>query len=395
MLRAALTYYRRAFPPVERNVNRTRHPQRCLLVYITKPFRNTTELFMHQNRWQVRELARLIGEHGYNVDVIDWYHRRVQLRGTYDLIVDSQVGRNDAYEKHVGPSTKRVALLTTANPRVSNEAEAERLRQLRRRRGVTLKARWYIPPYSREALTSCAALWLMGNTHTLTSYAGLDTPPVSLLPNTGYPFLYTVGGTQRSPRSFLFLGSRGQVHKGLDLVLEAFARLPHLRLYVCGHFGREKDFCRAYRRELFHTSNIVPVGFLDLRSVRFKRLAEECTFTVLPSCAEGMSGSVLTAMSAGLIPLVSEACGFDRPDVHHFPECTVEAITDTVSCFSAMPIESLRTLSRQAISIVQAKYAPEHYTKAVRGALDSLGGAAASPRDRGDECHGAPAAATS
>lgn len=50
------------------------------------------------------------------------------------------------------------------------------------------------------------------------------------------------GGGERE--NFLWLGSRGAVLKGLDLVLEAFARMPDLQ--VSGPVEDEADFAAAY-----------------------------------------------------------------------------------------------------------------------------------------------------
>jgi hypothetical protein len=46
------------------------------------------------------------------------------------------------------------------------------------------------------------------------------------------------------------------VHKGLDLVLEAFARMPECQLTIVGPVRNEPEFVNVYRKELFHTPNI-------------------------------------------------------------------------------------------------------------------------------------------
>ena len=51
------------------NVNNKDYDKHCLLVYITDPFVNGMNNH-HQNSWQTIELAKIIGEYGYNVDVI-------------------------------------------------------------------------------------------------------------------------------------------------------------------------------------------------------------------------------------------------------------------------------------------------------------------------------------
>ena len=60
---------------------------------------------------------------------------------------------------------------------------------------------------------------------------------------------------------FLWLGSRGMVFKGLDLVLDAFVQMPEYHLTVCGPVAKEKDFEQVYYQELYHTSNIHTYGW--------------------------------------------------------------------------------------------------------------------------------------
>ena len=60
------------------------------------------------------------------------------------------------------------------------------------------------------------------------------------------------------------------VHKGLDLVLEAFAATPELQLTVCGPVDRERNFNDFYRRELYRTPNIRTVGWIDVAGREFR-----------------------------------------------------------------------------------------------------------------------------
>ena len=81
--------------------------------------------------------------------------------------------------------------------------------------------------------------------------------------------------TRTSPRPrgrFLWIGSQGLVHKGLDLVLEAFARMPDLHLTVCGPIREEPAFEAAFRRELYATPNIETLGWVDIASPAFADL---------------------------------------------------------------------------------------------------------------------------
>ena len=50
-----------------------------------------------------------------------------------------------------------------------------------------------------------------------------------------------------SRKHFLFLGgTRGAVHKGLDLLIDAFQQEPDLHLYICGKHHLEQDFQKLH-----------------------------------------------------------------------------------------------------------------------------------------------------
>ena len=83
----------------------------------------------------------------------------------------------------------------------------------------------------------------------------------------------------KSRIAFLFIASGRQVHKGLDLVLEAFARRPHLELFVCSLFAEEGDFCSTII-ELYQTSNIHAVGPVDIGDRIFRQIADRCSFSI-------------------------------------------------------------------------------------------------------------------
>ncbi len=116
----------------------------------------------------------------------------------------------------------------------------------------------------------------------------------------------------KAASTFLWFGGHGLVHKGLDLVLDAFVRTPQLQLHICGPIAGEPAFAACFEVELRQTPNITCHDFVSLNSPKFRALMIQCAFVVYASCAEGGSSSVLTvAGNGGLIPVVSDASAID------------------------------------------------------------------------------------
>jgi glycosyltransferase involved in cell wall biosynthesis len=115
-------------------------------------------------------------------------------------------------------------------------------------------------------------------------------------------------------REFLWFFGSGAVHKGLDLLLEVFARHPELQLHVVGAIAPEEDFYELYKEELTATKNIHNHGYLFPSSAEFQGLLKDVFCFVAPTCSEGISPSVVTCLQLGLYPVISLDTGVTLPD---------------------------------------------------------------------------------
>ncbi|WP_311650221.1 glycosyltransferase [Selenomonas artemidis] len=333
----------------------------------------------HQNQWQVRELVKQIGRFHYDVDVIDHDDKDVTLTKKYDLIIDLHPGLNNCYFNYMNIGCQRVAYLTGMNASVANHAEDLRMSALAKRRGVRLPPERHARLISKE-IENFDACWYIGNSYNFKSYDEFQMPSVSFIKNTGYKFSASFDKKKKSMSNFLFFASSGQVHKGLDLLLEIFGQknFPY-SLYICSSFRNEHSFCELYEKELFHRKNIHPVGFIDIHSKLFLDITDSCAFTILPSCSEGIAGSVLTAMSAGLIPLVSRECGFEDDEVISLDDCSIPTIEQAIREYGEKDINWIIKKSNEVKQIVQERYSEEMYRASIRSALERLLGTKKEP----------------
>lgn len=354
------------------NVNRSAHPRNCLVLYVSTPFRRRHLRNSHQNLLQVRELARVIGEFGYNVDVMDFNDRRVRLTRAYDLVIDLHPGLNPIYRDHMAPGCKRIAYITGSNPAFANAAEDRRLEDLYRRRGVRLKPRRHTQPFNKAELEAFDAMFFIGNAYNLRTFEEFALKQVHFIRNTGYVHFKSLDLSHKEPRAFLYIGSTGQVHKGLDLLLEVFERRTDLELYVAGNLKAEEDFYAAYREQLLNRPNIQALGFVDIDDPAFQAVAARCGHMVLPSCSEGVAGAVLTAMSLGLVPIVSRECGFEDDEVQHLEACSLEAIERALDDYAGRPRTWLATESARMLELVTRRYSMAEYASSVRHALKGV-----------------------
>jgi hypothetical protein len=301
------------------NVNRVEKPseKRALLVYLTRPFlidRRSTEFVTHQNMWACVELARLLDELDYVVDVLNWDNYAVPVNGEYDLLLG--LGRADQLAMQLPDRTLKLHLATGSAPGFTAQRERERVDEIKRRRGCDLEA-VRRPSDNSEYLKCYDAIACIGNEVTVDTYRPHFSGRTYSWNNHGYDRFAGIPEDkdfEDSRRSFLYFAGGGQVLIGLDLLLEAFAVRPNLRLFLCGPFEQELDFVKCFRKEIYETRNIVPVGWVTVGSTQYFELTRKCGMSLFPICAGGSPGSVVACMGQGLIPIVSKEAGIDTGD---------------------------------------------------------------------------------
>ncbi|MBI3922079.1 MAG: glycosyltransferase [Armatimonadetes bacterium] len=263
----------------------------------------------HSNHWESAELVRQLIERGFVVDCI-WGRdgSLVEDVSGYDLILDEWSNLPRWAAKN--PQARRWFYGTTSFWLFCNAAELQRLNWLFERRGVVLPPQWQLPPLL--GLHDADVVTYFGNDFSAKHF-GLYQPKLRKLwvsTSASSPHFKPKDWTQARKR-FLFYGSSGWVHRGLDLVLEAFLKTD-LELLIC---MADQKFLEVYGEDLQGRKNIQYLGFVPPDSAAFQQIVQTTSAIVYPSAAEGCSTSVLQCMQFGLIPIVTESTGLSiHPD---------------------------------------------------------------------------------
>lgn len=353
------------------NIYGTKYKKNCLIRYITYPFLKKMDVERHQHEWQVCCMAHIISMYGFNIDVIDFQDTMKKLSNNYDLILDIVPHKNDVYKKICNSNCIKIAYLTGMNPRVANYNENIRLKNLVERRNIKISKERQAEPLDKS-VEAYDAFFYIGNEYNIGSYNEFILPPIYYIKNTGYNFK-KVKFTDKRSNVFVFFASSGQVHKGLDLLLDIFSQdnFP-CELYICSCVYDEREFYEAYYYELTKIKNIHTLGFVDIDGVDFWNVMDKCAYAVMPSCSEGMAGSILTCMSAGVIPIVSRECGFDDDVVINLPNCEIETIEEYILSYSEKDIDWIIMKAKETVEIVKNKYSKKNYISIFSSALEDV-----------------------
>lgn len=145
--------------------------------------------------------------------------------------------------------------------------------------------------------------------------------------------------------NFVWFGSGGFIHKGLDLLLDVFSKNPKVNLNIYGLDKRELSMFKPYKDcsniFLHDKINVLSPDFID-------DVINNNTFVILPSCSEGMSSGVATCMAHGLIPIVTKETGFEmKPFIYELMDFEIDYIDKFIKTVSKLSNEELSNLSYQ------------------------------------------------
>lgn len=312
----------------------------------------------HTHYWECRQMAHSFRDAGFNVDVVDFADNKFIPRTRYDILVSARTNL-ERLAKHVPDHCLKIAHLDTAHFLTNNANAMERLRRVRDRHQVSLRSTRMVE--NNWAIEAADMGCVLGNAFTEESYrfAGKPIHRIPLSSVRQYDWLADKD-FDACRKTYLWFGSGGFAHKGLDLVIDAFADLPDHRLLICGPLDLEPRFVKAFERSMYHSDNIETIGWIDVTSPDFTAIRQRTVATIYPSCSEGGGGSVITCMHAGLIPVVTPEASVDVGEFGTvLQETSVQAVRDAILELSELPAADLERRARAAW-----EYARGHHTRA-------------------------------
>jgi len=301
----------------------------------------------HTHYWECREMAHAFTRAGFAVDVVQFDDTSFKPNHEYDVLVSARTDL-ERLAKQMRPGCIKIAHLDTAHFLTHNANALQRLRDIRDRHGISLRSNRMVE--DNWALESADMGCVLGNEFTVESYRYAGKPIHRIPLSSVQTFDWDEGKNFETCRdTYIWFGSGGFAHKGLDLVIDAFEQLPDLKLVICGPLDVEPRFTQAFDRQMFHTANIETIGWIDVTSDEFRALMRRTLATIYPSCSEGGGGSVITCMHAGLIPIVTEEASVDVRDFGVvLATASIDSIRATVSQLANTPAVELAARARSA-----------------------------------------------
>lgn len=349
-------------------------PKRALVSYLVDPIIDElsgvpTVLF--SNNGAGRSIPKVLNELGYIVDIINWDDTQ-PIDGEYDLII-CHGGKNfDALKQLKTSDNKLVYYSTGSYWKYHNEQEQVRLSYFRKRHNIPYKLDREIKNTEELANTQADAIIALGNKDTAKTYTKFKKVyhiEGASMPINSPRILVTTTNPQKG---FLFMAGPGNLHKGLDVLLDVWSTLPedhHLHIVTF----LDKEFATIYHEQLYKTSNIHTYGYIQQRSKEFYNIIDQCQYSILLSCSEGSPGSVIESMCQGLLPIVSKQC---HVSTHSYgkviPVVTVEHVAKTMQELSKVNSADIHKEQQSVAQWANAFFTVDKYEHTLRTIIQEV-----------------------
>ncbi|GBU08436.1 hypothetical protein AwDysgo_17670 [Bacteroidales bacterium] len=351
------------------NYYHTSFSKNVLISYVTLPFRTGKFETYHSNLQEAQVIASIFRDLSYNVDIVEF---SLDLRLSYSKY-DVIFGLGEPLEMSFYDASfkgLRIYYATGANSIYQNLAEIKRIQEVNilKHRALTPKR---IVPYWCLSNAMSDAIVLIGNEWTYSTYTPYSKVPTYTIKATGLtPKREIKRKTAQARYNFLWFGSQGLVHKGLDLCLRYFSQYSDMNLHICGKY--ESDFFEAFEQEL-NLPNIHYHGFINFESELFYELACQCMFSILPSCSEGQATSLITSMGVGMIPVASvqTGIGVERLGVL-IKSLDLEGLEEALRKIKSLDDASLEQLSALAMQNHAENHSLEVFARNFRAIMENI-----------------------
>ena len=355
------------------NYNPLCKQKRALISYITYPFNHSyEERIGHTSNIEIAVIVKTFIDMDCVVDVIHCENNtdinKIAAK-KYDYIFG--FGKPWAVAAEKNPHSCKVMYLTECAPMFSAEQEQLRLdyyaQRHRKRLPLVRSNKHFLDEHIKKANIGA----FFGNMYTAETYIHqFPLMKLNLLSPSGFRNIkMNICPPPGDACSFLWFGSWGAIHKGLDILLDVFRDIPEAKLYIAGLRDGEKWILNDYKR----CDNIINLGFLDVQSIEFLKLTEKIPYCILPSASEGMSTSVLTCMRHGMIPVITPACGIDVADYGYLIEdYHIEAVTQKVQELMQVPKTERQRRRQAAYDDANEKYSLEAFSCGMQEFIKSL-----------------------
>ena len=353
------------------NYYKTEYTKNALLSYLIDPFIFEIQK-NHSNYQECFIISEIMHELGYNVDIINWDNTTFIPKKKYDLVIDNHDNLK-RLSNYFSNETTRVFHATNAHWLYQNVTEYNRCLHFFEKYGRAVEpVRLRTPGNSAE---HCDVISMFGNEFTAATY-GKYSNMIQHLPMSVSTQPEIVMGKDfgKAKKNFLWFNSYGALLKGLDVIIEAFNRMPDLELFVCGKLEPEADLMHSTIMQSKITPNIHFQGWIETDGEEFKKILLETAWVISASFSEGGGGSILNCMAKGLIPIISRSTSITLPNNTGFyiENNETASVVKLLLSLSQLPDATLKERSLRSFEFISTNHLLKNFKQGYNSFLKEI-----------------------
>jgi hypothetical protein len=357
------------------NYDYTGKQSTILICYTTKSFElnfNENKIF-HSNILHINQIIKILIDMNFSIDVCNC-NDMISIEKIKNKKYDYILGFGKAYELLVNNKQygKSILFITENDPEIANNNYQERINYFKSRHpkkkisNAIIRNNYYnmnqlVISDIGIAINSdynCNYMKKRFNTFYSLNINGLSNSD----------FVYTTDHIIKKRNSFVWFGSRGVIHKGLDILVDTFALMPHLNLNIYGISEEEINLIQQNKPNINIHSKI---HVMDPEFIR--KVVLENVFVVSLSCSEGMQSAIATCMLHGLIPIVTKETGYNSHDsILEFSDYTIDSVRSTLTEICNYSDDLIIQLSKSAYIYANENFTLGNFTNNIRGIFNRI-----------------------
>lgn len=347
--------------------------------YLSETYRlEGLKLYMktHQNKQESLIIRDVFNELNYNFKAIRYDNRNINLKkiskNKCDIIFGIEPGFGVLCDNNL--SSKKIYYATGSYFKHQNNMIIKRTDEVNRKKNSNIP--YYRLVENHNSVEKSDYIIQIGSRYTIETYPEEYRDKIILINQTSCERIdlnIEEKIKEYSRDEYLWFGGKGSILKGLDLVLDYFHKQPNYKLHIVGPV--DEEFKKVYKEELFNYKNIIYHGYLAVDSEELNKIANKCSFVILPSGSEGgLPGSVINMMKLGLIPIVSKyaACNYVKEKGFIIKELSEEGIDEIINKSQNLSNSQIESLFVENNKFIKHNYNKKVFKSQLKEALKNI-----------------------
>ncbi len=358
------------------NINRNLcnpNQKKLLLCYLNVKNSNTDNIY-HANVLHCVQMIKIFIDMDFCIDTCrcdDDFAYEIIRKRKYDIIVGQGKNFKKICQNSLNIKAKKILFATECFPLDVSERYAQRIAYFKKRHPSIDYKKSIVRNgfFDKEMFSISDVVVAMNSDYNTISMrkcnSNVYTINCNIISNRDFVFERDIDleSIKVNKKNFLWFGSQGFIHKGADIVIDAFRELKKYSLSLYGINPNEENLYNVLK-----APNVTNCGFMNVQSESFiKDIAQRFSFMVFPSCSEGMSTAVATCMAHGIIPIITKETGFEPCEgIIVLDNYSVECVKSAIEKVVQMDANTILKMRRSAYKHACENFSLESFDQRFR-----------------------------